>query len=156
MPQDLPSVARRRAELDSQAAITLQGVERMASALILPHPERGASDLRNLRPLPETEMTAMRVVIEHEEKRGCLVTDVHKKNVGYDITSLDSRTGELRPIEIKGLARGGGGTVLLTPNERRVAQDRRDCYWQYVVTNCAEEPVLQEPIRDPARLRGMR
>lgn len=120
--------------------------------LILPHPERGASDLRNLRPLPETEMTAMRVVIEHEEKRGCVVADVHKKNVGYDITSLDSRTGELRLIEIKGLAQGGGGTVLLTPNERRVARDRRDCYWLYVVTNCAEEPELQEPIHDPARL----
>ena len=33
-----------------------------------------------------------------------------------------------------------------------MAQDRRDCYWLYVVTNCAEEPVLQEPVRDPAGL----
>ena len=142
---------RRRGELERQAAITLQGVERLASVLILPHPERGASEVVRHQPLPETEMTAMRVVIEHEENRGCVVTDVHKKNVGYDITSLDQETGELRLIEIKGLARGGGGTVLLTPNERRVAEDRRDCYWLYVVTNCAEEPVLQKPIRDPAR-----
>ena len=94
----------------------------------------------------------MRVVIEHEENRGCVVNDVHKMNVGYDITSVDPRSGELRLIEIKGLARRGGGTVLLTPNERRVARDRRDCYWLYVVTNCADEPELQEPIRDPARL----
>ncbi len=143
---------RRRGELEKQAAITLQGVERLASALILPHPERGASEVRRHRPLPETEMTAMRVVIEHEEKRGCVVNDVHKMNVGYDITSVDPRSGELRLIEIKGLARSGGGTVLLTPNERRVAQDRRDCYWLYVVTNCAEDPELQEPVRDPARL----
>lgn len=107
------------------AAITLQGVERMASVLILPHPERGASEVRGHQQLPETEMTAMRVVIEPEENRGCVVTDVHKKNVGYDITSLDPRSGELRLIEIKGLARSGGGTVLLTPNERRVAQDCR-------------------------------
>ena len=142
---------QRRGELERQAAITLQGVERLASVLILPHPERGASEVVRHQPLPETEMTAMRVVIEHEEDRGCVVTDVHKKNVGYDITSLDPQTGELRLIEIKGLARGGGGTVLLTPNERRVAQDRRDCYWLYVVTNCAEDPVLQEPIQDPAR-----
>ena len=142
---------RRRAELERQGTITLQGVERLATVLILPHPERGASEVRRHQPLPETEMTAMRVVIEYEENRGCVVTDVHKKNVGYDITSLDPRTGELRLIEIKGLARSGGGTVLLTPNERRVAQDRRDCYWLYVVTNCAEEPVLQEPILDPAR-----
>ena len=142
---------RRRSELERQAAITLQGVERLASALVLPHPDRGASEVRRHQPLPETEMTAMRVVIEHEKNRGCVVTDVHKKNVGYDITSLDPRSGELRLIEIKGLARADGGTVLLTPNERRVAQDRRDCYWLYVVTNCATEPVLHEPIRDPAR-----
>ncbi len=44
------------------------------------------------------------------------------------------------------------GTVLLTPNERRVAEDRRDCYWLYVVTDCDNAPGLQEPIRDPARL----
>jgi len=24
--------------------------------------------------------------------------------------------------------------MLLSPNERRVAEDRRDCYWLYVVT----------------------
>jgi hypothetical protein len=43
------------------------------------------------------------------------------------------------------------GTILLTPNERRVAEDRRDCYWLYVVTNCNTQPALQEPIHDPAR-----
>jgi hypothetical protein len=32
-----------------------------------------------------------------------------------------------------------------------VAEDRRDCYWLYVVTNCAGNPILQEPIKDPAR-----
>ena len=44
------------------------------------------------------------------------------------------------------------GTILLTPNERRVAEDRRDCYWLYVITNCNTEPKLQEPIKDPTRL----
>ncbi|MBI2231541.1 MAG: DUF3883 domain-containing protein [Deltaproteobacteria bacterium] len=44
-----------------------------------------------------------------------------------------------------------GGTVLLTPNERRVAEDRRDCYWLYVVTGCKSEPCLQETIKNPAR-----
>lgn len=39
-----------------------------------------------------------------------------------------------------------------TPNERRVAEDRRDCYWLYVVTNCKSVPQLQEPVEDPARL----
>ncbi len=41
--------------------------------------------------------------------------------------------------------------MLLTPNERRVAEDRRDCYWLYVVTGCTSKPALQEPVKDPAR-----
>ena len=141
---------RRREELRRQRAITLQGVERLASALVLPHPERESVDLRRMRPHPETEMTAMRVVAEHEEAQGRQVEDVHKRNLGYDLTSLDLRSGELRLIEVKGLA-AATGSVLLTPNERRVAEDRPDCYWLYVVTNCATEPALQEPIQAPAR-----
>ena len=43
------------------------------------------------------------------------------------------------------------GSILLTPNERRVAEDRRDCYWLYVVTDCNATPQLQPPIKDPAR-----
>ena len=35
--------------------------------------------------------------------------------------------------------------------ERRVAQDRHDRYWLYVVTNCCEAPTLRDPIKDPAR-----
>ena len=141
---------RRREELGRQRAVTLQGVERLASALILPHPERETLDVRRLRPHPETEMTAMRIVMEHEAARGCQVYDVHEKNLGYDVTSLDLQSGELRLIEIKGLA-GPTGSILLTPNERRVAEDRRDCYWLYVVTDCATAPKLQDPISDPAR-----
>ncbi len=67
-------------------------------------------------------------------------------------TSLDLNSGELRLIEIKGL-RGTSGSVLLTPNERRIAEDRPDCHWFYVVTECKGDPKLQEPIKDPARLR---
>ena len=141
---------RRREEFERQRALTLQGVERLASVLILPHPERDTLDVRRLRPHPETEMTAMRVVMEHEISQGRQVEDVHEKNLGYDITSRDPASGELRLIEIKGLA-AATGSILLTPNERRVAEDRRDCYWLYVVTNCASAPELQEPIKDPAR-----
>ncbi len=36
-------------------------------------------------------------------------------------------------------------------HERRVAEDRRDCYWLYVVTSCNSKCQLQEPIKDPAR-----
>ena len=141
---------RRRCELTKQRALTLQGVERLTSILVLPHPEREAEDVRRLSPNAETEMTAMQIAMEYETAQGREVCDVHEKNVGYDVTSLDVRSGELRLIEVKGLA-AASGTILLTPNERRVAEDRRDCYWLYVVTYCAAEPQLQEPIKDPAR-----
>ncbi|GBD00301.1 RNA polymerase-associated protein RapA [bacterium HR18] len=141
---------RRRKELAQQRALSLQGVERIASILVLPHPERETPEVQRLKPNPETEAIAMRVVMEYERAQGRKVFDVHEKNLGYDLTSLDLNSGELRLIEVKGLA-GETGTILLTPNERRVAEDRRDCYWLYIVTNCSTKPELKEPIKDPAR-----
>ncbi|MFH1006382.1 MAG: DUF3883 domain-containing protein [Candidatus Latescibacterota bacterium] len=141
---------RRREELGRQRALSLQGVERITSVLVLPHPERASSEVTRLRQNLETEALAMKVVMEHERARGCQVEDVSARNVGYDVTSLDTRSGEIRLIEVKGLS-ALTGTILLTPNERRVAEDRRDCYWLYIVTNCGKEPVLQEPIPDPAK-----
>lgn len=141
---------KRRRELLQQKSLTLQNVERMASAMVLPHPEREAPELRRMRPNPETEATAMRVVMEYERSSGRQVFDVHEQNLGYDVTSLDLNSGELRLIEVKGLSEAAG-MILLTPNERRVAEDRRDCFYLYVVTNCSTKPTLQEPIKDPAR-----
>jgi len=142
---------RRRIDLDRQRALTLQAVERLASVLVLPHPEREAPEVRRLRPNFQTEAIAMRVVMKHEQSQGRQVYDVSEKNLGYDVTSLDLASGELRLIEVKGLG-APTGTILLTPNERRVAEDRPDCFWLYVVTDCDNAPRLQEPIRDPARL----
>ncbi|MEW5806138.1 MAG: helicase-related protein [Acidobacteriota bacterium] len=142
---------RRREELERQRSLTLQAVERIASVLVLPHPERESPDVQRMQPDCATEATAMQVVIEFEKNQGRQVYDIHEKNLGYDVTSLNINTGELRLIEVKGLA-GAAGTILLTPNERRVAEDRRDCYWLYIVTSCSTKPTLQEPIKDPARL----
>lgn len=143
---------KRRQELERERSLSLQAVERFSSVVILPHPERETPEIRRLRPDAETEEVAMGVVMEHERARGCQVYDVHEKNLGYDITSLDPGSGELRLIEVKGIG-GTSGTVLLTPNERRVAEDRPDCFWLYVVTSCKSTPQLQAPIKDPARLK---
>ncbi|MGD0039497.1 MAG: DUF3883 domain-containing protein, partial [Isosphaeraceae bacterium] len=146
---------RRRQELQQQRSLTLQAVERITSILVLPHPDRASPEVRRLRPNPVTEATAMRVVMEHERAQGRQVFDVSEKNLGYDITSVDLASGDLRLIEVKGIG-DTDGSVLLTPNERRVAEDRRDCYWLYVVTHCNTTPQLREPIRDPARLEWVK
>jgi len=143
---------KRRLELDRQRALTLQAVERITSVLILPHPERKSPEVRRLQPDSEVEVIAMQVAMEFEKEMGRQVHDVHEKNFGYDLTSLDLNSGELRLIEVKGIS-GSTGNVLLTPNEKRVAEDRRDCYWLYVVTDCKSDPRLQNPIKDPARLQ---
>ncbi len=143
---------RRRRELQQERSLTLQAVERITSVLILPHPERESPEVRLLRPNLQTEAIAMQVAIEYEKSQGRQVYDVHDKNLGYDLTSLDLRSGELRLIEVKGLGEAEG-SVMLTPNELRVAQDRRDCYWLYVVTHCNTTPQLREPVKDPARLQ---
>ena len=60
--------------------------------------------------------------------------DVHEKNLGYDVISLNVASGELREIEVKGLA-VETGNILPPTNSRRFAEDRRACYWLYVATN---------------------
>ncbi len=139
---------RRREELARQATLSLQAVERLTSILVLPQPGPEAAQVRHMQPNPETEATAMRVAIEYEQAAGRDVTDVHEKDLGYDLTSLDTKSGELRLIEVKGIG-ATEGTIIITPNEHRVAQDRRDCYWLYVVTECDTTPKLQT-VKDPA------
>ena len=88
-PSYLPAASVGRIDLERQRALTLQAVERLASVLVLPHPEREAPEVRRLKPNFETEATAMRVVMEHEQAQGRQVSDVSEKNLGYDVTSLD-------------------------------------------------------------------
>ena len=142
----------RRQEMERQRSLTFQAVDRLTSIIILPHPDRDRPDIANLRPDPETEATAMRVAMEYEQSQGRVVEDVSEKNLGYDLTSIDPQSGELRLIEVKGIG-ANTGTVCLTPNEKRVAEDRPDCFWLYVVSNCkSESPLLNEPILNPAKM----
>ena len=106
---------RRRKELQQERSLTLQAVERLTSVLVLPHPERESPEVRQLRPNLQTEAIAMQVAIEYEKSQGREFYDVHEKNLGYDLTSLDLRSGELRLIEVKGLGEAEG-SVMLTPN----------------------------------------
>ena len=82
--------------------------------------------------------------MEHEQAQSRLVTDVHEKDLRYDFTSLDTQSGELHLIEVKGIGDATGG-VCLTPNEKRVAEDRRDCYWLYVVRISSGEVFVIPP-----------
>jgi len=118
--------------------------------LIIPHPERHSTTTGALKVDRETERKAVATVIAFEQARGSKIEDVQDQNLGFDLRSLHPLTGELRLIEVKGIG-AATGTIFLTPNERRVAGDRRDLFWLYIVTHCDTGPHLQDPIRDPSR-----
>ena len=123
---------RRRQELTQQKALTLQGVERLASVLVLPHPERKSDEVQRLRSNPETEMTAMNVVMEHERSLGRQVKDIHEKNLGYDVTSLDEKSGEFAPDRGQGPGCPYGDHTVDAPTSAewpRTAATATGCTW---------------------------
>lgn len=152
--QKIQDLVRRRdlrlSELARQRSLSLQGVERIGLALALPHPDRNSPAASNLKTDRETERKAVAAVMAFEQARGCKIEDVQEQNLGFDLRSLHPLTGELRLIEVKGIG-AATGTIFLSPNEKRVAEDRRDLYWLYIVTHCDTESKLQDPIKDPAR-----
>ena len=141
---------KRRQELARQKEMAIHNVERMTTILILPHPDRDKPEFRNLRYDPVVEAIAMRVAMEYEVKEGRKVEDVHEQDLGYDITGLNLNSGELRLIEVKGLS-ASDGEIILTPNEHREANDRRDCYWLYLVTECKTHTPKLHLFKDPAK-----
>lgn len=144
---------KRRRELERQKALTLQGIERLTTILVMPHPGQDSPEIANLHNDPETEAIAMRVAMEYEESNKRKSEDIHTEDKGYDITGLDKDSGELRLIEVKGFS-ASDAAITLTPNEYRVSNDRRDCYWLYVVTDCKTNPKLTT-IRDPAQYKWL-
>ena len=48
------------------------------------------------------------MAIEHERGKGLQVFDVHERNLGYDLISMELHSGELPLTEVKGLERCTG------------------------------------------------
>ena len=59
--------------------------------------------------------------------------------VDFPIAEVSQHAAREKSIEVRGHS-AAAGAILLTRNGRRVAEDHRDCYWLYVVTNCAAAP----------------
>lgn len=82
----------------------------------------------------EVELAAMTAVMRYYEAEwGATVDDVHKQNLGWDLT-VSTPTDEEWHVEVKGLT-GTLPIVLLTANECRVAEV--DTSWELAVVTCA-------------------
>ena len=109
---------RRKEELALERQVSATPPVIVGGALIVPlglvaekkdiPPERLARQI--------VEQIAMQAVLETEIRLGYLPTDVSADNLGYDIESVDPRTGRVRFIEVKG-RRADAPTVSCTRNE---------------------------------------
>jgi SNF2 family DNA or RNA helicase len=146
---------KRRAELLMERQCTIDNIQHIGSAWVLPHPERQTPAMAPMVNDPEIEKIAVQAVIEYEERRGWKVQSVENENRGFDIISRkphseDPNTAvDVRFIEVKG--RAHVGEIALTANEFKTAQRLKKDFWLYVVFNCAEKPVIHT-VQDPVQL----
>jgi superfamily II DNA or RNA helicase len=138
---------RRREEIERERQVSIADLTHIASALVLPHPER--QDFAPMVRDEEVERLAMEEAMRYERESGWIPQDVSAEDRGFDILSRSPDETSVRFIEVKG--RAGVGPVVLTPNEYKTADKLRNDYWLYVVFDCATTPRLLR-IPDPVRL----
>lgn len=158
---DLNDLKRTRAErlagLERLTIARSGPVRHLATALVLPpgDAERIAAEwVQDEEAKRETELAAMRVVLEYEKARGWEPIDVSNLHdrCGFDIRSLgpaDAATGQrpVRRIEVKG--RVGGQPVRLSTNEWLKARQLAESYYLYVVWNPRDASAAPVIVQDP-------
>lgn len=142
----------RQSELDRERQITALPPVLRGAALVIP---KGllAERLNPVQPLSglaeasqsreEIEQLAMESVLAAERGLGNRPCDVSAKNKGWDIESLDPRTGHLRFIEVKG-RHVGGDVIMLTKNELLAALNAPEAFILAIVrvnSGFAHQPV---------------
>ena len=88
----------------------------------------------------KTEEKAMDYAMDYERKQGRNPKDVSAKE-SFDILSIDPKTGENRYIEVKG-HKNLIFYAELTHNEFKVAQEKGENYWLYLILNLEKQPVF--------------
>ncbi|NCW28354.1 MAG: DUF3883 domain-containing protein [Verrucomicrobia bacterium] len=126
---------KRLRELEAQRNVVSRMPAVIGAALIIP---RGLLlQWSNQPPSPEDDLAAldraamenlgMQAVMEHERSLGFEPKDVSAENLGWDITSTDTR-GNCRFIEVKA-RRADAATITVTKNEMLVGFNKRGSGW---------------------------
>lgn len=145
----------RMAQLDREAKVDAQAPRLLAGAVVVPigllRRMRG-EDVPPAR-VVNTQLSAARarqIIMETERKLGYLPTDVELEKRGYDIESLDPKSGRLRLIEVKGRA-GGAATITVTKNEINHALNAPENYILAIVEFRGEDEHSVHYVREPFR-----
>ena len=114
--------------------------------------ERGETSSALLEHNLAVEAAARSAVCAYENARGRIPEQKAQTHPGYDIVSVDPRTGEGRLIEVKGVAGEWNQTgVGLSSLQFSVAREHGDSYWLYVVEFAVDPDRIRiHPIRSPA------
>ena len=83
---------------------------------------------------------------------GFEVFDVHQEGRGFDL--LARRKYEQRCVEVKGLQGGIEPGIMFESSEWLMAQQLREDYWIYVITDCATQPILFGVYQNPVESFG--
>jgi len=145
----------RKKELEMERHCTIEDLQYLGRAWVLPHPERNAPAIASMVRDEETERLAVECAMRYERERGWEPESVEAENRGYDVLSRKPHPTEpgvfvaARFIEVKG--RSTVAEIALTTNEYRTAQRLGDDYWLYAVFDCGSSPKINT-VQNPARL----
>lgn len=102
---------------------------------------------------PNSEDVAIHMVWAELERFGFEIDDRQNAGLGYDLLARHRSTDEKRLVEVKACLHGLVA-VCMEQNEWAQAQQRGADYWLYVVTHCAQEPIVAVRAPDPAGQAG--
>ena len=102
----------------------------------------------------EIEKAAMMFALEYEKKAGRIPEDVSMRE-HYDILSKNPSTGEIRYIEVKGKY-SLDLEIELTEEEFRVAKEKGEKYWLYIIYGIGTGKPRLLAVKDPVNNMGWR
>lgn len=133
----------RNWEIFSGSKVRSIGVRLPVGTLVASGPSLSSS-IPAIDVIAENSLAAEKMVIKHEENIGRDVKSVSLRTVGYDIESKSkSDPADIKYIEVK--SRLGSFPVTLTKNEKRVADEKGEKYFLYVVTDEHTINIVQAP-----------
>src|ERR1700733_8142346 len=153
---------RRLRQLEEERDMQALPPQVKGAALVLPlallEPEAAAPHFaEDAAARQEIERLAMAEVMAAEGALGREPRDVSAEKIGYDIESLDPKSGHLHFLEVKGRV-DGADTITVTTNEALVALNAGDRFVLAIVrigpAGFAQEPVYVRKPFDSAPMSG--
>ncbi|MEX1138032.1 MAG: helicase-related protein [Bacteroidota bacterium] len=144
---------KRLEQLDLEGQISALPPVIMGGFLVIPGGLLTAMGGKTKQDRPKADLLAVaakarEIVMEEERRLGFDPTDKEADKVGYDIESLDPRTGRIRFIEVKGRV-AGANVITVTKNEILTSLNKPEEYFLAIVESVEEKRYKLHYIKHP-------